>query len=157
LVPEDIRDVHEIASHYYSMLLWDGDKALNSSLVREVLDKSNALVLLAEASRPGAMKAGLTIDWMRSHGYEGLLARTVVTVNETKANIRLDMEALMTVLARQQLKLHHIPYDRHLDEGLFIDLDKLKSKTRKAFEDLAALLADDFSVPQPPAQVAAAS
>ncbi|KAA1249876.1 AAA family ATPase [Mycobacterium simiae] len=157
LVPEDIRDVYEIASHYYSMLLWDGDKALNSHVVREVLDKSNALVLLVEASRPGAIKAGLAIDWLRNHGYEGLLARTVLVVNETTANTRLDMQALMTVLARQQLKLHHIPFDKHLDEGLFIDLDKLKKKTRQAFEDLAALLADDFSVPQPPAPVAAAS
>lgn len=157
LVPEDIRDVHEIASHYYSMLLWDGDKALNSTVVREMLDKSNALVLLVEASNPGAFKAGQAIDWLRNHGYEGLLARTVLVVNEKTANTRLDIQALTTVLARQQLKLHHIPFDKHLDEGLSIDLDKLKQKTRQAFEDLAAMLADDFSVPQPPAPVAVAS
>lgn len=157
LVPEDIRDVYEIASHYYSMLLWDGDKALNSAVVREMLDKSNALVLLVEASNPGAFKAGQAIDWLRNHGYEGLLARTVLVVNETTANTRLDMQALTTVLSRQQLKLHHIPFDRHLDEGLSIDLDKLRKRTRRAFEDLAAMLADDFSVPQPPAPVAAAS
>ncbi|MGJ6127361.1 hypothetical protein QN239_32805 [Mycolicibacterium sp. Y3] len=157
LVPEDIRDVYEIASHYYSMLLWDGDKALNSTVVREMLNKSNALVLLVEASNPGAFKAGQAIDWLRNHGYEGLLARTVLVVNETTANTRLDMQALTTVLARQQLKLHHIPFDGHLDEGLSVDLDKLKKKTRRAFEDLAAMLADDFSVPQPPTPVAAAS
>ncbi|WP_099020878.1 MinD/ParA family ATP-binding protein [Mycolicibacterium palauense] len=157
LVPEDIRDVYEIASHYYSMLLWDGDKALNSHVVREMLDKSNALALLVEASAPGAFKAGQAIDWLRNHGYEGLLARTVLVVNETTANTRLDMKALTTVLARQQLKLHHIPFDPHLDEGLSVDLDKLKKKTRRDFEDLAATLADDFSVPQPPAPVAVAS
>ena len=157
LVPEDIRDVYEIASHYYSMLLWDGDKALNSAVVREMLDKSNALVLLVEASNPGAYKAGNAIDWLRNHGYEGLLARTVLVVNETTANTRPDMEKLTTVLTRQQLKLHRIPFDLHLDEGLSVDLDKLKKKTRRAFEDLAAMLADDFSVPQPPTPVAAAS
>lgn len=157
LVPEDIRDVYEIASHYYSMLLWDGDKALNSAVVREMLDKSNALVLLVEASRPGAEKAGYAIDWLRNHGYQGLLARTVAVINETTANTRLDVTKLTTVLARQQLKMHHIPFDPHLDEGLFVDLDKLKKKTRQKFEDLAAILADDFSVPQPPVPVAAAS
>jgi MinD-like ATPase involved in chromosome partitioning or flagellar assembly len=156
LVPEDVIDVREILSHYYSLLLWDGDKALNSAVVRAMLDNSNALVLIVEASRPGAMKAGQAIDWLRNHGYEGLLARTVLVVNETTANTRLDMESLMTVLARQQLKIHHIPFDPHLDEGLLIDLDKLKKKTRRAFEDLAAMLADDFSVPQPPAAAAAA-
>jgi MinD-like ATPase involved in chromosome partitioning or flagellar assembly len=67
------------------------------------------------------------------------------------------MDALMTVLARQQLKIHHIPFDKHLDEGLFVDLDKLKKKTRRAIEDLAAMLADDFSVPQPPQPAAAAA
>ena len=157
LIPEDIVDIHEIASHYYSMLLWDGDKALNSPLVRTVLEKSNALVLLVEASAPGAAKAGQAIDWLRSHGFEGLLARTVVVVNETTANTRLDLKALMAVLARQQLKMHHIPYDKHLDEGMSIDLAKLNKKTREAFEDLAALLADDFVIPQPPAPYAAAS
>ncbi|WP_083741576.1 AAA family ATPase (plasmid) [Mycobacterium sp. TJFP1] len=157
LVPEDISDVYEIASHYYSMLLWDGDKALNSAVVREMLNRSNALVLLVEASRPGAEKAGYAIDWLRNHGYQGLLARTVAVINETTANTRLDVEKLTTVLARQQLKMHHIPFDPHLDEGLFVDLDKLKKKTRRKFEDLAAILADDFSVPQPPAPVAAAS
>jgi MinD-like ATPase involved in chromosome partitioning or flagellar assembly len=157
LLPEDVIDVREILSHYYSMLLWDGDKALNSAVVRAMLDNSNALVLIVEASRPGAMKAGQAIDWLRNHGYEGLLARTVLVVNETTANTRLDMEALITVLARQQLKIHHIPFDPHLDEGLLIDLDKLKKKTRRAFEDLAAMLADDFSVPQPPAAAAAAA
>lgn len=157
LVPEDIADIHEIASHYYSMLLWDGDKALNSPLVRTVLEKSNALVLLVEASVPGAAKAGQAIDWLRFHGFEGLLARTVVLVNETTANTRLDLEALMAVLARQQLKLAHIPYDKHLDEGQAIDLAKLSKKTRHALEDLAAMLADDFVIPQPPAPYAAAS
>jgi len=157
LIPEDIVDIHEIASHYFSMLLWDGDKALNSPLVRTVLEKSNALVLLVEASAPGAVKAGQAIDWLRFHGFEGLLARTVVLVNETTANTRLDLKALMAVLARQQLKMHHIPYDKHLDEGMSIDLAKLNTTTREAFEDLAAMLADDFVIPQPPAPYAAAS
>jgi len=157
LVPEDITDIHEIASHYYSLLLWDGDKALNSPLVRTMLDKSNALVLLVEASAPGAAKAGQAIDWLRFHGFEGLLARTVVVINETTANTRLDIKALLALLARQQLKLAHIPYDKHLDEGRSIDLEKLNKKTRRALEDLAAMLADDFVIPQPPAPYAEAS
>jgi MinD-like ATPase involved in chromosome partitioning or flagellar assembly len=157
LIPADIADIHEIASHYYSMLLWDGDKALNSEVVRTVLEKSNGLVLLVEASAPGAAKAGQAIDWLRHHGFEGLLARTVVLVNETTANTRLDLKALMAVLARQQLKMAHLPYDKHLDEGMSIDLAKLKRTTREAFEDLAAMLADDFVIPQPPAPYAAAS
>jgi len=156
LIPEDVADIYEIASHYYSVLLWDGDKALHSPLVRQMLEKSNALVLLAEASPPGAAKAGHAIDWLRSHGFEGLLARTVVMVNETTSDTRLDMSALMAVLARQQLKLHRLPFDRHLDEGMSIDLAKLKKRTRRAFEDLAAMLADDFVIPQPAAPVASA-
>jgi hypothetical protein len=32
-------------------------------------------------------------------------------------------------------------------------LSKLAKPTREAFEDLAALLADDFTIPQPPAPV----
>ncbi|ORA21710.1 hypothetical protein BST12_11680 [Mycobacterium angelicum] len=155
LEPEDIRDVHEIASHYYSLLLWDGDTNLHSPLVREVLSKSDAVALLVQASPQGAVAAGNAIDWLRFHGFEGLLARTVLVVNESTANTRVNMNSLLTVLRRQQLKIHRIPFDKHLDEGLAVDLAKLRKKTLRAFEELAAMLADDFTVPQPPVAVPA--
>lgn len=155
LEPEDIRDVHEIASHYYSLLLWDGDTNLHSPLVREVLSKSDAVALLVQASPQGAVAAGNAIDWLRFHGFEGLLARTVLVVNESTANTRVNMNSLLTVLRRQQLKIHRIPFDKHLDEGLAVDLAKLRKKTLRAFEELAAMLADDFTVPQPPVSVPA--
>lgn len=155
LEPEDIRDVHEIASHYYSLLLWDGDTNLHSPLVREVLSKSDAVALLVQASPQGAVAAGNAIDWLRFHGFEGLLARTVLVINESTPNTRVNMDSLLTVLRRQQLKIHRIPFDKHLDEGLEIDLAKLRKKTLRAFEELAAMLADDFTVPQPPAAVPA--
>ncbi|MCV7145593.1 AAA family ATPase [Mycobacterium riyadhense] len=155
LEPDDIRDVHEIASHYYSLLLWDGDTNLHSPLVREVLSKSDAVALLVQASPQGAVAAGNAIDWLRFHGFEGLLARTVLVVNESTSKTRVNMDSLLTVLRRQQLKIHRIPFDKHLDEGLVVDLAKLRKKTLRAFEELAAMLADDFTVPQPPAAVPA--
>jgi MinD-like ATPase involved in chromosome partitioning or flagellar assembly len=121
-----------------------------------LLAKSNALVLLADASTNGVINAAHTIDWLRSHGFEGLLARTVVVVNETTADTRLDPEALTSMLARQELTVHRIPFDPHLSEGTAVDLAKLQKPTREAFEDLAATLADDFASPQPPAHVGAA-
>ncbi|WP_186243485.1 AAA family ATPase [Mycobacterium simulans] len=155
LEPDDIRDVHEIASHYYSLLLWDGDTNLHSPLVRAVLSKSDAVALLVQASPQGAVAAGNAIDWLRFHGFEGLLARTVLVVNESTSKTRVNMDSLLTVLRRQQLKIHRIPFDKHLDEGLVVDLAKLRKKTLRAFEELAAMLADDFTVPQPPAAVPA--
>lgn len=155
LVPADITDVHEIAKHYFSLLLWDSDVNLHSPLVREILDKSNALVLLVQASQPGALAAGHAIDWLRFNGHEGLLARTVLVVNQTTANTQVDMKHLLTVFQKQQIKIHSVPYDKHLDEGLAIDLAKLGKKTLKAFEELAGVVADDFLQPQPPAPVAA--
>lgn len=153
----DIDDVSEIASHYYSLLLWDSGVDIFSDLVRQILVKSDALVLMVQASTPGSIAAGRAIDWLRAHGFEGLLARTVLVVNEPSPNTRVDLKALDTLLRRQQLKVHHIPFDTHLEEGSRVDLNKLNSKTRRAFEELAGVLADDFVIPQPPVAVATAS
>jgi len=37
-----------------------------------------------------------------------------------------------------------LPYDQHLEEGAAIDLDRLALSTRRAFEQLAATVAEDF-------------
>lgn len=150
LVPDDIRDVHNIASHYYSLLLWDADVNLHSPLVREVLTNSNALVLLVQATPQGSLAAGDALDWLRCNGFDGLLARTVMLINQSKRKTHIDLKALIALLRREQIKIHRIPFDEHLDEGLAVDLDKLAKPTRRAFEELAAMLADDFIVPRSP-------
>ncbi|MHC9295449.1 hypothetical protein ACRCUN_23555 [Mycobacterium sp. LTG2003] len=155
LVPEDIRDVHEIASHYYSLLLWDGGTDLHTPVSREVLTKSDALVLLIPPTRSGALAAAKSIDWLRFHGHEGLLARTVLLINESSAKPQMSVDELRKFFARQQIKMHYVGYDKHLDEGLAVDLNKLSRRSRRGFEELAGVLADDFLIPQPPAQSAA--
>lgn len=157
LEPDDIRDVHEIASHYYSLLLWDADVNLHSALVREVLAKSDALVLLVQATPQGSLAAGDALDWLRCNGFDGLLARTVLLVNQSKRKTHIDLKALIALLRREQIKIHRIPFDEHLDEGLAVDLDKLAKPTRRAFEELAAILADDFITPRSPVREPAAS
>jgi MinD-like ATPase involved in chromosome partitioning or flagellar assembly len=157
LEPEDISDVHNIASHYYSLLLWDADVNLHSPLVREVLAKSNALVLLVQATPQGSLAAGDALDWLRCNGFDGLLARTVMLVNQSKRKTHIDLKALIALLRREQIKIHRIPFDEHLDEGLAVDLDKLAKPTVQAFEELAAMLADDFLVPRSPVHEPAAS
>lgn len=157
LEPDDIRDVHEIASHYYSLLLWDADVNLHSPLVREVLAKSNALVLLVQATPQGSLAAGDALDWLRCNGFDGLLARTVLLVNQSKRKTHIDLKALIALLRREQIKIHRVPFDEHLDEGLAVDLDKLAKPTLRAFEELAAMLADDFIVPRSPVHEPAAS
>ncbi|MGV0743857.1 nucleotide-binding protein [Mycolicibacterium sp. XJ870] len=155
LVPEDIRDVHEIASHYYSLLIWDGGTDLHTPVSRELLNKSDALVLLIPPTRSGALAAAKTIDWLRFHGHEGLLSRTVLLINESSARPQMRIAELQKFFVRQQIKMHHIAYDQHLDEGVAVDLTKLSRRTRRAFEEMAAVLADDFLIPQPPAQPSA--
>lgn len=149
LLQEDIIDVQEIMSHYYSLLLWDCGVDLNDLAVRETLAQSDALVILVPMTFAGVAAAANTVDWLRAHGKQELLNRTVLVGNQITSNPRVSWEKVQPVLARQQLKMHFIPFDQHLDEGLSVDLNKLSKKTRLALEDLAALLADDFVIAQP--------
>ncbi len=149
LLAEDVFDVQSIMSHYYSVLLWDCGVDLNSVPVRETLNQSDALVVLVPMTYAGADAAANTIDWLRAHGKKELLNRTVLVGNQTTATPAVTWDKVQPVLARQQLKMHYIPFDKHLDEGLSVDLNKLSKKTKLALEDLAAILADDFVIPQP--------
>ncbi|SHU64720.1 ATPase [Mycobacteroides abscessus subsp. abscessus] len=146
---EDVFDVQSIMSHYYSVLLWDCGVDLNSVPVRETLDQSDALVVLVPMTYAGVDAAANTVDWLRAHGKQELLNRTVLVGNQTTSTPAVTWDKVQPVLARQQLKMHYIPFDRHLDEGLSVDLNKLAKKTKLALEDLAAILADDFVIPQP--------
>ncbi|WP_165696676.1 nucleotide-binding protein [Mycobacteroides abscessus] len=145
----DIEDIRRVVSQYYSLLLWDGGTDFFSPTVKEVLAQSDALVLLVEVSVLGANAAGAAIDWLRAKGMSKLLTRTILVGNESSPTPPVTWEELKPILAPQQIKMHHIPFDKHLHEGLAVDLKKLNKRTLEAVEDLAALLADDFQIPQP--------
>ncbi|MET9327268.1 hypothetical protein [Tsukamurella sp. NPDC003166] len=150
---DDVLDLYSIFRPHYSLALADAGRGLQTLTGTGVLEISSALILPASATTRGVRKVAATIDWLRHHGWHGLLANTIVVINHTKRRSSVSVEQFDELFrAGQKLRVHEIPYDPHLDSDQPIDLDLLRKRTVRAFEELAADLADGFnSGYEPPA------
>ncbi|WP_159103225.1 hypothetical protein [Tsukamurella sp. 1534] len=150
---DDVLDLYSIFRPHYSLALVDAGRGLQTVTGTGVLEISSALILPASATTRGVRKVAATIDWLRHHGWHGLLANTIVVINHTKRRGSVSVEQFDELFrAGQKLRVHEIPYDPHLDSDTPIDLDMLRKRTIRAFEELAADLADNFnSGYEPPA------
>ncbi|CAM3400033.1 Flp pilus assembly protein, ATPase CpaE [Tsukamurella hominis] len=150
---DDVLDLYSIFRPHYSLALVDAGRGLQTQTGTGVLEISSALILPASATTRGVRKVAATIDWLRHHGWHGLLANTIVVINHTKRRGSVSVEQFDELFrAGQKLRVHEIPYDPHLDSDQPIDIDLLRKRTVRAFEELAADLADGFnSGYEPPA------
>ena len=130
---------------FYNIILTDCGTGLMNSAMAGALKEADALVLVSSAAKDGARSAGATLEWLSRHGFDDLVKRTVVVINESrKGSSALDVEQLKSYFSERTRAVQVVPYDDHLAEGDTIDLDLLGKPARRAFVELAALLADDF-------------
>ncbi|TWS17923.1 hypothetical protein FK529_18250 [Tsukamurella asaccharolytica] len=150
---DDVLDLYSIFRPHYSLAVVDAGRGLQTPTGTGVLEISSALILPASATTRGVRRVAATIDWLRHHGWHGLLANTIVVINHTKRRGSVSVEQFDELFrAGQKLRVHEIPYDPHLDSDQPIDIDLLRKRTVRAFEELAADLADGFnSGYEPPA------
>ena len=141
----DYRQVVEILQVYYNIILTDCGTGIMHSAMRGVLDLANALVLVSSPAIDGARSAAATLDWLEHHGFEELVARTVVVISAARPGAsNIDMDALTAHFLARCRAVQVVPFDEHLAEGAELDLELLRPATRRAFVELAAMVADDF-------------
>ncbi|MFD6673513.1 AAA family ATPase [Rhodococcus zopfii] len=141
----DYRQVIEVLQVYYNIILTDCGTGIMHSAMRGVLDLANALVLVSSPAIDGARSAAATLDWLQHHGFEDLVARTVVVVSAARPGAsNIDMEALTAHFLARCRAVQVVPFDEHLAEGAELDLGLMRPATRRAFAELAAMVADDF-------------
>ena len=142
----DYRNVVTILQRYYSIILTDCGTGLSHSAMNGVLDLANALVLVSSPAIDGARSASATLDWLDAHGYGELVSRTVVVLSGTRpGEPGIDPRQLSQLFLPRTRAVQQIPFDHHLAEGAEIDLDRLTGQTRRAFLELAATVAADFT------------
>jgi len=141
----DYRQAMAVLERFYNIILTDCGTGLLHSAMTGVLDEADSLVLVSSPAIDGARSAAATLDWLDAHGYRELTQRTVVVINAVPARTRhLNMTALLEHFTARCRAVQVLPYDQHLEEGAEIDLDRLALSTRRAFEQLAATVAEDF-------------
>ncbi|MCI0384864.1 AAA family ATPase, partial [Streptomyces sp. CNQ085] len=143
---EDYRRVIGVLGQQYPIILTDSGTGLLYSAMRGVLDLADQLIVISTPSVDGASSASTTLDWLSAHGYGDLVQRgiTVISgVRETGKMIKVD-----DIVAHFRTRCRDVvvvPFDEHLAAGAELDLDMMRPRTREAYFNLAALIAEDFS------------
>jgi MinD-like ATPase involved in chromosome partitioning or flagellar assembly len=141
----DYRAVHKILDRFYNIILTDCGTGLTHSAMRGVLDTADALVVVASPAIDSARSALATLDWLQYHGYTDLVRDATVVLSSARPGaMPINLEQLTRHFRSRVRSVFVIPYDHHLAEGGEISLDLMNRKTRQAYMDLTASVADAF-------------
>jgi MinD-like ATPase involved in chromosome partitioning or flagellar assembly len=142
----DYRAVHDILDRFYNIILTDCGTGLTHSAMTGVLDTAHALVLVASPAIDSARSALATLDWLQHHGYANLIPDATVVLSSARPGpMPVDIDRLTRHFKARVRSVFVIPFDDHLAEGAEISLDLLSRKTRQAFAELTASVADGFN------------
>jgi len=164
---EDYRSVIDVLGKQYPIILTDSGTGLLYSAMRGVLDLADQLVVISTPSVDGASSASTTLDWLSAHGYGDLVQRSITVISGVRETGKMiKVEDIVSHFQTRCRGVVTIPFDEHLSAGAELDLDMMRPKTREAYFNLSALIAEDFARQQqehglwsgngnnPPAQMA---
>ncbi|KIF72574.1 topoisomerase II, partial [Streptomyces sp. AcH 505] len=143
---EDYRRAIEVLGKQYPIILTDSGTGLLYSAMRGVLDLADQLIIISTPSVDGASSASTTLDWLSAHGYADLVQRSLTVISgvrETGKMIKVD--DIVQHFETRCRGVVVVPFDEHLSAGAEVDLDMMRPKTREAYFNLSALVAEDFS------------
>ncbi|MDJ0383843.1 MinD/ParA family protein, partial [Streptomyces sp. G-G2] len=152
---EDYRRAIETLGRQYPIILTDSGTGLLYSAMRGVLDLADQLIIISTPSVDGASSASTTLDWLSAHGYADLVSRSLTVISGVRETGKMiKVEDIVQHFETRCRGVVVVPFDEHLSAGAEVDLDMMRPKTREAYFNLSALVAEDFvraqqSQPQP--------
>lgn len=142
---EDYRRVIETLGRQYPIILTDSGTGLLYSAMRGVLDLADQLIIISTPSVDGASSASTTLDWLSAHGYADLVSRSLTVISGVRETAKMiKVEDIVRHFETRCRGVVVVPFDDHLAAGAEVDLDMLRPKTREAYFNLSALVAEDF-------------
>ncbi|MFI7352690.1 SCO5717 family growth-regulating ATPase [Streptomyces avidinii] len=142
---EDYRRVIETLGRQYPIILTDSGTGLLYSAMRGVLDLADQLIIISTPSVDGASSASTTLDWLSAHGYADLVSRSLTVISGVRETSKMiKVEDIVQHFETRCRGVVVVPFDEHLAAGAEVDLDMMRPKTREAYFNLSALVAEDF-------------
>ncbi|MCJ1679970.1 AAA family ATPase [Streptomyces sp. APSN-46.1] len=142
---EDYRRVIETLGRQYPIILTDSGTGLLYSAMRGVLDLADQLIIISTPSVDGASSASTTLDWLSAHGYSDLVSRSLTVISGVRETSKMiKIEDIVQHFETRCRGVVVVPFDEHLATGAEVDLDLMRPKTREAYFNLSALVAEDF-------------
>jgi len=143
----DYGAVLAVLERHYNLILVDTGTGVLSEAAQAALGAADQIVLCAGSSLDKARVAAMTIDWLEEHGFEWLASQAVVVINEfsTERDGRVDIGLIERHFARRCRAVQIVPWDPHLATGAVVRPEEMRASTRRAYLELAALVADGFA------------
>jgi hypothetical protein len=111
-----------------------------------VLDLADQLIIISTPSVDGASSASTTLDWLSAHGYADLVSRSLTVISGVRETGKMiKVEDIVAHFETRTRGVVVVPFDEHLAAGAEVDLDMMRPRTREAYFNLAALIAEDFT------------
>ncbi|MFC4030559.1 SCO5717 family growth-regulating ATPase [Streptomyces polygonati] len=142
---EDYRRAIEVLGRQYPVILTDSGTGLLYSAMRGVLDLADQLIIVSTPSVDGASSASTTLDWLSAHGYAELVSRSITVISGVRETGKMiKVEDIVSHFRTRCRGVQVVPFDEHLAAGAEVDLDMMRPKTREAYFNLSAMVAEDF-------------
>ena len=142
---EDYRRALDVLGKQYPIILTDSGTGLLYSAMRGVLELADQLIIISTPSVDGASSASTTLDWLSAHGYSELVERSITVISgvrETGKTVKVD--DIVRHFETRCRGVVVVPFDEHLAAGAEVDLDMMRPRTREAYFNLSAMVAEDF-------------
>nr|WP_087038175.1 hypothetical protein [Thermococcus litoralis] len=138
---QEFNTVHSLLSRFKQLMIVDsGNNSLAENFVAAA-ESADLLIIPTSLQRDGAQRALWTLRTLYESGYEELANNAIIVITEG-SRLKESQQSVKEIRETFSRKLDviDIPYDPHLDRGTVIDLELLNDKTRRAYENLAALV-----------------
>jgi MinD-like ATPase involved in chromosome partitioning or flagellar assembly len=141
---QEYEQVTDVLKRFYNIIITDSGTGLIHSAMAGALEATRSLVLVGAPTVDGGSRAAKTLDWLKEHGFEDLVANAVVALSCDRSSPDIDRAAVVDHFAQRCRAVVEIPGDRHLASGGLIQLEQLRPATRDAAITLGACVADHF-------------
>ncbi|MFE3497294.1 SCO5717 family growth-regulating ATPase [Streptomyces sp. NPDC059175] len=142
---EDYRRAIDVLGKQYPIILTDSGTGLLYSAMRGVLDLADQLIIISTPSVDGASSASTTLDWLSAHGYADLVQRSITVISGVRETGKMiKVEDIVQHFETRCRGVVVVPFDEHLAAGAEVNLDMMRPKTREAYFNLSAMVAEDF-------------
>ena len=145
LARDDYHRLIGLLDRFYNLILLDTGTGILDSANQGLLTEADQVVLVVRAGLDGGRAGALTLDWMDQHGFDDLVARTVVVVNAERRGSE-PPEPMRRHFEKRCARVVTVPWDDALEPGALTDMSSLHRRTRDALVDIAAAVADNFVV-----------
>jgi MinD-like ATPase involved in chromosome partitioning or flagellar assembly len=132
---------------HFTISVIDCGATMDSPVTQEALRDLDALIVVSSPWADGAAAAAKTIEWLADRGLTGLLARTVVVLNDSDGHAdKRTRSALTEQFLRHGQAVVAVPFDPHLRPGGVIDVaGEMAAAVRGKFLQVTAMITYFFA------------